>query len=254
MSIKKQAIARFRLDAITNLPEQVWAEIDEYSGEEWELPQKSESLESIIGKAKTKDLYAINNSAECNVQLREALSPHLKSSNKQVRLSAIEWVVYDWGHVRGKSEKHEKWPEQLKNFEPNVVNDFISANYQNRIASWSKVLGFTDSRKYAIYDARVAMSLNAILDNTSYKYRFYMPPPSSTKLSSLFSNIKNHVAGHYVGKQPTYLGYFDYMDLLNAFVEKGLVPNVLEAEMRLFAHGMTFAKQYAAKHNLPYQD
>jgi len=254
MSIKKQTIVRFRLNAIPNLPEKIWAEIDEYCGEEWGLPQKSESLKSIVGKTKAEELYAINNSAECNVQLRDALSPYLKSKDKQVRLLAIEWVVYDWGHVRGKSEKHEKWPEQLKNFEPDVVNDFISANYQNRIASWSKVLGFADSRNYAIYDARVAMSLNAILDNTNYKYRFYMPPPSSTKLSSLFSDIKDHVAGHYAGKHPTYLGYFDYMDLLNAFVEKELAPNVLEAEMRLFAHGMTFAKHYAAKHNLPYQD
>ena len=254
MSIKKQTIARFRLDVITNLPEQIWAEIKEYSGEEWELPKKSESLESIIGKTKTKELYAINNSAECNVQLREALSPHLKNKDKQVRLSAIDWVVYDWGHVRGKSEKHEKWPEQLKNFESDVINEFISANYRSRIASWSKVLGFADSSVYAIYDARVAMSLNAILDKTNYKYRFYMPPPSSPKLSGLFSNIKNQVAEHFNSKRPSYLGYFDYMDLLNAFVDKKLIPNVLEAEMRLFAHGMTFAKQYAAKHNLPYPD
>lgn len=254
MSIKKQTIVRFRLDAIPNLPEKIWTEVDEYSGKEWELPQNPESLESLIGKTESDRLYAIKSSAECNVQLREALSPYLKSKDKQARLLAIEWVVYDWGHVRGKSEKHEKWPEQLKRFEPDVITDFISANYQNRIASWSKVLGFADSSNYAIYDARVAMSLNAILDNTSYKYRFYMPPPSSTKLSSLFSNIKNHVAGHYAGKQPTYLGYFDYMDLLNAFVDRGLALSVLEAEMRLFAHGMTFAQRYAEKHNLPYQN
>jgi len=83
MSIKKQTIVRFRLDAIPNLPEKIWTEVDEYSGKEWELPQNPESLESLIGKTESDRLYAIKSSAECNVQLREALSPYLKSKDKQ---------------------------------------------------------------------------------------------------------------------------------------------------------------------------
>jgi hypothetical protein len=142
----------------------------------------------------------------------------------------------------------------LKKFEPKVIDDFIAKNYKDRIASWSKVLGFAQSETYAIYDARVVMSLNATLDNTIYKGRFYMPPPSSDKLKPLFSNIKKHVADHYKNKQVNYMGYFDYMDLLNAFVDRGLALNVLEAEMKLFAHGMTFAAQYAARNNLSYTD
>lgn len=254
MTIKANSIVRFRPDAVTNLPELIWAQIADYNGDEWELPKEQMALEKLVGSNATKELYAIKNSAECNIRLREIISPYLKHRDMKVRLDAIEWVVYDWGNVRGKSEKHEKWPEQLKKFEPKVIDDFIAKNYKDRIASWSKVLGFAQSETYAIYDARVVMSLNATLDNTIYKGRFYMPPPSSDKLKPLFSNIKKHVADHYKNKQVNYMGYFDYMDLLNAFVDRGLALNVLEAEMKLFAHGMTFAAQYAARNNLSYTD
>jgi hypothetical protein len=252
MSKHKSTIIRFRPDLITDLPEKIWNDIGSYEDQEWDLPEDKKLLAKIVGEQATDELYAISDSAERNIHLRSLLSKPLKDKNLDIRLAAIEWVVYDWGNVRGKSEKHEKWPEQLKNYKPDVIEDFISANYRDRIASWSKVLGFADCNTYAIYDARVAMSLNTILDNTGYKNRFYMPPPSSTKLKTLFSNIKKHVGEQYSGKQPAYLGYFDYMDLLNAVVEKKLAKNVLEVEMRLFAHGMTFAKKYADKHNLPY--
>ena len=252
MSTTADSITRYRLDSVTNLTEKIWSHIADYSGDEWELPKEHISLEKLVGSNATSELYAIKNSAECNIRLREIISPYLKHSDMRVRLAAIEWVVYDWGNVRGKSEKHEKWPEQLRKFEPKVIDDFIEANYKDRIASWSKVLGFAESDAYAIYDARVVMSLNAILDKTSYMHRFFMPQPSSDKLKPLFSNIKKHVANHYKDKQVKYMGYFDYLDLLKAFVNRGLALNVLEAEMKLFAHGMTFAQQYATKNNLPY--
>ena len=243
MSTTADSIIRFRPDSVTNLPNLIWEQIADYNGNEWELPKEKESLEELVGSNAAEALYAIGNSAECNIRLREIISPYLKHRDMQVRLAAMEWVVYDWGNVRGKSEKHEKWPRNLGDYSPEVVNNFISANYQDRIASWSKVLGFAESETYAIYDARVAMSLNATLDNTNYKGRFYLPPPSSDKLKPLFRNIKKHVADHYKDKQVNYMGYFDYMDLLNAFVDRGFALNVLEAEMKLFAHGMTFAEQ-----------
>jgi hypothetical protein len=254
MSMTKKSIVTFRPDLIPNLPELIWSEIEGYGNHEWDLPEKPELLEAIVGDAAATEIYSITDHAECNVRLRQILSPYLKSNDMAVRLAAIEWVVYDWGNVRGKSEKHESWPKKLEKFEPDVIKQFISANYKDRIASWSKVLGFADSSTYAIYDARVAMALNAILDKTNYENRFYMPPPSSQKLGGLFSHIKEVVGRIYLGRQVRYLGYFDYMDLLNAMVAKGLSPNILEVEMRLFAHGMTFAKEYAVKHNLPYEE
>lgn len=250
MSKQKQSITKYKLHETGNLLEEIASKIGSYEGQEWKLPENKSSLEAIVGTDKTAELYSMGNSKESNIHLRSLLSGPLKDKSHEVRLAAIEWVVYDWGNVRGNSEKHELWPKQLQNYQTEVIDKFIEDNYQDRIASWSKVLAFADSSKYAIFDARVAMSLNAILDDIGYRNRFYMPPPSSQKLGGIFSHTKSYVAGVYKGTQPQYLGYFDYKDLLDAMVDKGLAKNVLDVEMRLFANGEIYANIYASKHGL----
>lgn len=252
MSVPKTDIVRFRLDLIPNLVERIWYEIGDYKGHDWDLPKDQSLLEKIVGAAETNKVYNITNSAEQNIYLRTLLSNPLKDEDYAVRLAAIEWVVYDWGNVRGSSQKHEMWPKELKQYDPQDIETFIAKNYKDRIASWSKVLSFADSATYAIYDAWVAMSLNALLDKAGYKQRFYMPPPSSPKLVKLFSNIKDHVGKQYAGKIPTYLGYFDYLDLLNFIVNNGLAKDILEVEMRLFAKGNELAQEYAKKYGISY--
>ena len=252
MSDPTTDIVRFRLDLIPNLVEKIWYEIGDYKGHDWDLPKDHSLLEKIVGAAETNKLYAIADSAEQNIYLRTLLSKPLKNDDYAVRLAAIKWVVYDWGNVRGSSEKHEEWPKELKQFDPQDIEFFITQNYKDRIASWSKVLSFADSATYAIYDARVAMSLNALLDKAGYKQRFYMPPPSSQKLVKLFSNIKDHVGRQYARKRPIYLGYFDYLDLLKSIVNNGLAKDILEVEMRLFAKAYEFAQEYAKKYGISY--
>jgi hypothetical protein len=251
MSKQKQQITRYRLAETGDLLQQIANRIGTYEGQSWRLPDDRLLLEAIVGTVETDELYAMGHTPESNIHLRTLLSTPLKNKDLSIRLAAIEWVVYDWGNVRGQSEKHELWPKQLENYQTTVVEQFIESNYEDRIASWSKVLAFADSEKYAIFDARVAMSLNAILDDVSYKYRFYMPPPSSRKLSRVFSHAKAYVASVYNGKTPKYLGYFDYLDLLEEMVKKGLAKSVLDVEMRLFANGEIYANIYALKHGLP---
>ena len=252
MSDPQKDIVRFRLDLIPNLVEKIWYEIGDYEGHDWDLPKDQSLLEKIVGADETNKLYAISNSAEQNIYLRTLLSKPLKHEDYAVRLTAIEWVVYDWGNVRGSSQKHEKWPNELKQYDPQDIETFIAKKYKDRVASWSKVLSFAESETYAIYDARVAMSLNALLDKAGYKQRFYMPQPSSQKLFKLFSNIKDHVGKQYAGRRPRYLGYFDYLDLLKAIVSKGLAKNILEVEMRLFAKAYELAQEYAKKYGISY--
>ncbi|WP_396190583.1 hypothetical protein [Flavobacterium sp.] len=248
MSKKKEDVVRFRLDLVPNLAEKIWNEIGTYANQQWDLPENKELLTSIAGAEETEKLYALTDSAARNVELRALLSKPLKDYDFGRRLRAIEWVVYDWGNVRGKSEKHELWPKQLQNYEPEVITNFILENYQDRIASWSKVLAFADSAAYAIYDARVVMSLNVILDKLGHKQRFYMPSASSDKFNQVFSHIKAETAKVYANKTPVYMGYIDYLDLLNAIVRKRLAIDILEVEMSLFANAYDLAEEYIRKY------
>jgi hypothetical protein len=250
MKKEKSAPVIFRIEEIPDLPEIIWNASGSYQNDKWEVPKNRSLLKNIVSDEDIVQLYDMKVKAEQNIYLRILLSDPLKAKDQELRLRAMKWVIYDWGHIRGKRGSEEKWSKQLGNYEEAVIDKFIRENYKNRIASWSKVLAFADSSKYAIYDAFVVMSLNTILDDTRYEQRFYMPPPSSEKLPKSFSNIKKHVKNLYPNKQPKYLGYFEYMNLLNAIVNKKLAKNILEVEMCLFANGIDFAKKYAAKHGL----
>jgi hypothetical protein len=250
MKKEKSGLVITRIEEIPDIPEIIWNASGSYHNEKWKLPEDSTLLKNIVSDENIEQLYDMEVKAEQNIYLRSLLSDPLKAKDQELRLRAMKWVIYDWGHIRGERGSEEKWPKQLGNYEETVIDQFIRENYKNRIASWSKVLAFADSSKYAIYDARVVMSLNAILDDTTYERRFYMPPPSSEKLPKSFSNIKKQVKKLYPNKHSKYLGYFEYLNLLNAIVNKKLAKNILEVEMCLFANGKDFAKKYAAKHGL----
>ena len=247
--IKKDK-GRLKLIEVTGMTEKIWRKVGSYAGQHWRLPNKQALLAKLIGGESTTNLYLMQDSAERNIHLRTLLVKPLKSKNPEVRLEAIKWIVYSWGGVRGKRGKEEAWVGELKNYQPEVVDNFIKEKGKDRIASWSKVLGFADSSKYAIYDARVAMSLNAILDDIGHTHRFYMPPPSATDLPHYFKHMKTHIKQVFAGRRQMYYHYEEYMDLLRSVVDKGLAINVLDAEMRLFANSDRLSQQYATKYNL----
>ena len=250
MKKEKSEPVIFRIENIPGLPEKIWNASGTYQNDKWEVPKKQSLLKNIVSDEDIEQLYDMKVKAEQNIYLRTLLSKPLKSKDQELRMRAIKWVLYDWGHIRGKRGSEENWPKQLGNYEETVIDKFIRENYINRIASWSKVLAFADSTKYAIYDAFVVMTLNAILDEIGYDQKFYMPPPSSQKLPKSFSNMKNVVKKLYPKKQSKYLGYFEYLNLLNAIVNKKLANNILEVEMCLFDNGMNYAEKYAAKYGL----
>ncbi len=246
----KTSKGSLKIVQVTGLPEKIWRKVGSYKGQNWRLPSNMALLGNLIGAEKTTTLYLMDDSAERNIHLRTLLTKPLKSKNPDVRLAAIRWIVYSWGGVRGVRGKEEAWVGELKNYQPSVVEEFIKEKGKDRIASWSKVLGFADSNSYAIYDARVAMSLNAILDDIGHTHRFYMPPPSAKDLPKYFTHMKAHIKQVFAGKRQMYYHYIEYMELLNYVVEKGLAKNVLDAEMRLFASSDTLSQKYATKYNL----
>jgi hypothetical protein len=250
MTNEENSPCYFPLELIPGLVDQIWAEILPYKEDKWSVPKNKKSLVALVGQTKTTQLYAIENKATQNVELRKLLSPLLKGSDFDIRLEAMRWVIYDWGHVRGKRGSERDWPEKFGSYETSVIENFIKSNNHYRIASWSKALAFADSSTYAIYDARVAMSLNSILDKIRHERKFYMPPPSSPDLGRLFTKVKEHVRAQYEFKQIAYMGYSEYRRLLNAIVQKGLAPNVLEVEMRLFANSDIYEEHYKTRHGL----
>ena len=250
MTNEENSPCYFPLEDISGLVDKIWAEIFPYKEDKWGVPEKSAPLAELIGQSETEHLYAITDKATQNILLRPLLSPLLKSKDLDIRLKAMRWVLYDWGHIGGERGSEETWPERFGDYKPNVIDSFIEDMWHERIASWSKALAFADSSKYAIYDARVAMSLNSILDKIGHERKFYMPATRIKDLNYLFKIVKAHSKKQNTNKNPQYMGYSEYMGLLNAIVQKELAPNVLEIEMRLFANYLIHADHYKTRHGL----
>jgi hypothetical protein len=250
--MKKNSKVISRLPHIDELADQIWPHIGTYKDDDWDLPKKRLSLENLIGADKTNDLYDMTSKAAQNIRLRSLVTDFIKSKNLAVRLAAIKFVVVNWGSIPKGVDNLEKWLNLFKNFEPDVIERFITDKYNHRVASWSKVLAFADSENYAIYDARVVMSLNTILDGLNHSRQFYMPSTRIKTIRKNFNFMKKQVLMLKMTseKKLPYLGYFDYIDLLKAMVAKGLAVNILDIEMRLFSRSKHFEEIYSEKYNI----
>ena len=100
------------------------------------------------------------NSYNKTVELKHRLQIQWQQSSKQEKLNIATEVIKDWGGIKGnKQTTIEKYTDI----------DIHSSQFPFKgVASYSKVLGIVDPLKFAILDARVIVSLNAIqlLSNT----------------------------------------------------------------------------------------
>ena len=88
-----------------------------------------------------------------NITLKKQLSSKYHSSDKSEQLALTKYYISTWGGIHGNS------PETIKYYSWSTPNELKSRGIKG-IASWSKALVLRDPSQYAIYDARVAFSLN----------------------------------------------------------------------------------------------
>ena len=87
-----------------------------------------------------------------NLQLKSGFRRQWDSGD---RLALANWIISDWGGIKTNQ------PQTIERYVADIEQDTLSLDLSG-VASYSKVLAFIDPNKYAIYDARVAASLNLI--------------------------------------------------------------------------------------------
>lgn len=90
-----------------------------------------------------------------NVALKLALNVQYHLGNVDTKILVTKYYIATWGGVRRNSE------EKIRNYSL-APPDTLVANGIDGIASWSKALCIRDPNEHAIYDARVAVSLNCL--------------------------------------------------------------------------------------------
>lgn len=131
-----------------------------------------------------------------NIELKKYFNEKWTASSVEERVDLSKVIVSDWGGVKNNHRG------TLKSFVEETERESPSTPIKG-IASYSKIFAVTDLKKYAIYDARVAVNLNAIQwnENLNKGVAFnYIPG-------------RNNITGH-AGKK-TGFAYQDQFEVIN---------------------------------------
>lgn len=191
----------------------------------------------------------IGNDYEANVYLKMAMSQLWKEATSlREREQLTRFIVADWGGIRGNKEsRYSQYAIEASKNAPEM-------GFKG-IASFSKVLAIQDPETYAIYDARVAVALNAIhiIGNPLHGELYpYLPGRNNVTGSGVtkrgFSVMPVNATKQLSERHPNWVcimpktAYQSYLALLNSVIH--MLPDanpIYDLEMCLFSQAEDLA-------------
>ena len=165
-----------------------------------------------------------------NVVLKKELNKKWKESKSdEDRLILIKYYIATWGGI------HTNSKESMEEYSKLSATQLIK-NGKKGIASWSKAIVVHNPDEYAIFDARVAISLNCIQKLYGLKDAVLFPVlPSRNKIVAIGNKlIKDTAKSESWEKANEENFYTQYLKILN-YVAIELSTNISTIEMLLFA-------------------
>ena len=165
-----------------------------------------------------------------NVVLKKELNKKWKESqNVEDKLILIKYYIATWGGI------HTNSLESMEEYSKLSASQLIK-NGKKGIASWSKAIVVHDPNEFAIFDARVAISLNCIQKLCGLNDAVLFPVlPSRNKIVALGNKlIKATAKSESWEKAYEENFYTQYLKILN-YVAKELNSDISTIEMLLFA-------------------
>jgi hypothetical protein len=216
----------------------IWQIVNLRQSYPWPVSQSCrDRVAALIPHDEWAAIFAVDDWALVNRNLRVTLAPHLSGPDRSHAAAVARWIVRDWGGIRrGPEETINHWSDTFGTYGDVAVSGFIEHQGTYRISSWSKLLAFADHANHAIYDARTAVALNCALAQLNDLRRFHMPASRHAQVGAARGRLLQD-------PNTEARGYRDYLALLRCFVVCGEgPPNLLEAEMTLFANAPRVAE------------
>tara|TARA_B110000211_G_scaffold231167_1_gene292226 strand:- start:407 stop:1204 length:798 start_codon:yes stop_codon:yes gene_type:complete len=138
--------------------------LDSVKSYEW--PKKGPNLDELISVYDPKFQLSGDSNYEKNVSLKLLLSKKFNENNLDVN-SISKWIIMSWGGIKVLSRKIDDY---IYHVETKSYPDYL-----NGVASYSKLFAMFYPREFAIYDARVAVSLNIIQLLSDEKNALFFP-------------------------------------------------------------------------------
>lgn len=182
-------------------------------------------------------IHFVGNAPSKNIAYRRKLNGDWKRASRS-KIFADKFDIADT-YIR-------KWGGLVANKDATIRNYASTPDIQliNRgakgIASWSKLLSVRNPRRYPIYDARVAFSLNALQAMTigSIDHWFHVPSTRITWIDSHLAALQALCSSHaIVPDAEAYKFYLDWYD------EMGVNHRIQRVEMLLFAVAPIIAEE-----------
>mgnify|MGYP006145565689 FL=1 len=165
-----------------------------------------------------------------NIVLKEELNKKWKEAdNDEEKLLLTKYYIATWGGI------HTNSNNSMIEYSTLSASELIKKG-KNGIASWSKAIVIHNPNEYAIFDARVSVSLNCIQKLFNVNEGILFPILSSRNKTVALGNkiIKNTAKNEFWKKANVNNFYIKYLKILNT-VAKELNTNISTIEMLLFA-------------------
>jgi len=164
-----------------------------------------------------------------NVALKLQLSDMYSTADNDLKREITYYYIVKWGGIKRNTQ------ENIRSYALDTPGSLIARGSKG-IASWSKALCIRCPNEYAIYDARVALSLNCLQIISPAITPIVFPLlPGQNKLISLGSRMVLRYAsvhGWAVARERDF--YREYSDVLSSAAQF-LGTNLYTLEMLLFA-------------------
>jgi hypothetical protein len=166
-----------------------------------------------------------------NIVLKKELNEKWENSETQKKRSElIKYYITTWGGI------HTNSPKSMNEYSTFSSSQLITEKGKEGIASWSKAIVIHNPNQYAIFDARVSISLNCIQKLYSSQNKVLFPIlPSRNKVVDFGNKLVKKVADSEnwdIAEDSTF--YLDYLEILR-WVSTQLKSNISTVEMLLFA-------------------
>jgi hypothetical protein len=165
-----------------------------------------------------------------NLELKRELNKKWKeNSSLDEKYELIKYYIESWGGI------HTNSKESMMNYTTLSATDLIKKGKKG-IASWSKAIVLHDPERYAIFDARVSISLNCIQKIYDTENKTLFPILPSRNKVVLYGNkmIKREAKSSNWEKAIESEFYTEYLNILKEVATK-LDTNISTIEMLLFA-------------------
>jgi hypothetical protein len=164
-----------------------------------------------------------------NVYLKQRLHQLWQDGIDETKISLVHYYISTWGSVRRNS------PENIKFYALQSPDELIELGTKG-VASWSKALCVQNPHRYAIYDARVAVSLNAlqIINKTDSPQLFPILMGQNKRVNKAGQIISDHAFKNKWQKLGADKFYKRYLEIISEAATQ-LNCDIYTVEMLLFA-------------------